>query len=269
MTLTDPRVEQPSLRRIFLVPSAATARAGESAALDVLAQVLGTGSNSYLYRALVVDQKLAVGAGAWYWNTIARRHAVRRLGVAAAGRDLRADRGRARQGAGRFHRRRRQGGGSRTRQDAADLGSDLRAGQPDDAGALVRRRADHRAHHRRRARLAATYPRRHRQGRAGRREAVARQEAFGHRLSHQGTRCRRSARDHSRNAVGPRRRRSPALVGRDGLRHQYPARRLAGRHRGLAGAGKDRADAGDGIRLLVRRLDAGPRRQAGRRQLSP
>jgi zinc protease len=31
--------------------------------------VLGTGSNSYLYRALVIDQKLAVGAGAWYWNT--------------------------------------------------------------------------------------------------------------------------------------------------------------------------------------------------------
>lgn len=69
VTLADPRVEQPSLRRIYLVPSSATARAGESAALDVLAQVLGTGSNSYLYRALVVDQKLAVGAGAWYWNT--------------------------------------------------------------------------------------------------------------------------------------------------------------------------------------------------------
>jgi zinc protease len=69
VTLADPRVEQPSLRRIYLVPSSATARAGEAAALDVLAQVLGTGSNSYLYRALVVDQKLAVGAGAWYWNT--------------------------------------------------------------------------------------------------------------------------------------------------------------------------------------------------------
>lgn len=69
VTVTDPRVEQPSLRRIYLVPSSATARDGESAALDVLAQVLGTGSNSFLYRALVIDQKLAVGAGAWYWNT--------------------------------------------------------------------------------------------------------------------------------------------------------------------------------------------------------
>jgi zinc protease len=69
VTFTDPRVEQPSLRRVFLVPSSATAGGGESAALDVLAQVLGTGSNSFLYRALVVDQKIAVGAGAWYWNT--------------------------------------------------------------------------------------------------------------------------------------------------------------------------------------------------------
>src|SRR6185369_5091796 len=43
--------------------------AGESAALDVLAQLMGGGSNSYLYRALVVDHQLAVSAGAGYQGT--------------------------------------------------------------------------------------------------------------------------------------------------------------------------------------------------------
>ena len=66
VTLSDPRVEQPGLRRYYLVPSAATAAAGESAALDVLAQLMGGGSNSYLYRRLVIDRPLAVNASAAY-----------------------------------------------------------------------------------------------------------------------------------------------------------------------------------------------------------
>jgi zinc protease len=69
VTLSDPRVEQTTLRRYYLVPSAATAAAGESPALDVLAQLMGGGSNSYLYRALVIDRPLAVSAGAGYQGT--------------------------------------------------------------------------------------------------------------------------------------------------------------------------------------------------------
>jgi zinc protease len=69
VTLADPRVEQPGLRRYYLVPSATSAAPGESAALDVLAQLMGSGSNSYLYRALVVDRPLAVSAGAAYVST--------------------------------------------------------------------------------------------------------------------------------------------------------------------------------------------------------
>jgi len=69
VTLSDPQVEQPSLKRYYLVPSATTAAAGESPALDVLAQLMGGGSNSYLYRALVVDRPLAVNAGAGYQGT--------------------------------------------------------------------------------------------------------------------------------------------------------------------------------------------------------
>jgi zinc protease len=69
VTFSDPRVEEPGLRRYYLVPSATTAAAGESPALDVLAQLMGGGSNSYLYRALVIDQPLAVTAGAGYQGT--------------------------------------------------------------------------------------------------------------------------------------------------------------------------------------------------------
>jgi len=69
VTLADPHVEQPQVKRYYLVPSAATAAAGESPALDVLAQLMGSGSNSYLYRALVVDKPLAVAANASYQGT--------------------------------------------------------------------------------------------------------------------------------------------------------------------------------------------------------
>jgi len=66
VTLADPRAEQPSLRRYYLVPSAATAAAGEGPALEVLAQLMGGGNNSYLYRRLVVDRPLAVSTSAAY-----------------------------------------------------------------------------------------------------------------------------------------------------------------------------------------------------------
>ncbi|WP_233287399.1 M16 family metallopeptidase [Bradyrhizobium oropedii] len=69
VTLSDPRVEQPSLRRSYLVPSATTGAAGESQALDVLAQLMGGGANSYLYRALVIDKGLAISTGAGYQGT--------------------------------------------------------------------------------------------------------------------------------------------------------------------------------------------------------
>jgi zinc protease len=54
------------MMRSYLVPSFATGKRGESAALEVLAHILGAGSNSRLYRDLVVDKRLAVSAGAYY-----------------------------------------------------------------------------------------------------------------------------------------------------------------------------------------------------------
>ncbi len=69
LTLADPRVEEPSLQREYLVPSYRTAQRGESEALEVLAHILGSGSNSRLYQNLVVDKKLAVSAGSWYQSS--------------------------------------------------------------------------------------------------------------------------------------------------------------------------------------------------------
>jgi zinc protease len=66
LTLADARVEQPMMQRSYLTPSFATAKPGQSEALEVLAHILGGGSNSRLYRALVVDKHIAVSAGAGY-----------------------------------------------------------------------------------------------------------------------------------------------------------------------------------------------------------
>ena len=66
LILADPRVEQPLLQRAYLVPSFATAKPGQSEAIEVLTHILGSGSNSRLYRVLVVDKRIAVMAGAGY-----------------------------------------------------------------------------------------------------------------------------------------------------------------------------------------------------------
>jgi zinc protease len=69
VTFADLRVTQPSLQRSYLVPSFTTAKDNEGEALDLLAYVLGGGSNSRLFRALVVEKRLATNAGSWYSGT--------------------------------------------------------------------------------------------------------------------------------------------------------------------------------------------------------
>ena len=66
VTLADPRVTQPSFRRMYLTPSEHTDTPGEAEALDVLADILGGGSTSRLYRQLVVEQGIANGISAGY-----------------------------------------------------------------------------------------------------------------------------------------------------------------------------------------------------------
>jgi len=64
--MSDARVRTPSFQRLYLVPSYNTDENGEAEALEVLAELLGSGSTSRLYKALVIDQKIATSAGSWY-----------------------------------------------------------------------------------------------------------------------------------------------------------------------------------------------------------
>ena len=64
--MEDPRVRQPSLRRTYLAPSRASANSQHAVPLQVFAEILGGGTTSRLYRDLVVEQKLASSAGAFY-----------------------------------------------------------------------------------------------------------------------------------------------------------------------------------------------------------
>jgi zinc protease len=66
VSLSDEKVEQPAHERVFLVPSYKTAAPGEAEALETLAHMLGGGATSALYETLVVEEKCAVGAGAYY-----------------------------------------------------------------------------------------------------------------------------------------------------------------------------------------------------------
>lgn len=66
VSVNDEKVTQPSLSRSYLAPSYHTAEGDDGAAIEVLAQILGGGSTSRLYRALVVDQAIAASAGSWY-----------------------------------------------------------------------------------------------------------------------------------------------------------------------------------------------------------
>ncbi len=66
--LRDPRVRQPSWRRSYLAPSLNAGATEHAYPLELLAEVLGGGTTSRLYRSLVVEQKIAVSAGAWYDN---------------------------------------------------------------------------------------------------------------------------------------------------------------------------------------------------------
>lgn len=86
VTVADAKVEQSFLQRNWLVPSTRTQQGREAYALELLGEILGGGQTSLLYRELVLEQEIAVGAGAWYYGTMlddARFgvHAVPRPGV--------------------------------------------------------------------------------------------------------------------------------------------------------------------------------------------
>ncbi len=66
VTLVDARAASPVIQRSYLAPSYGTSTDHEAIALDLLADILGNGTQSRLYKRLVVEQKLAAYVGAWY-----------------------------------------------------------------------------------------------------------------------------------------------------------------------------------------------------------
>jgi len=64
--MRDKRVSSPYVMREYLAPSYRTAKGNEALALDVLTEILGSGTTSRMYKKLVVKDKVAVSTGSWY-----------------------------------------------------------------------------------------------------------------------------------------------------------------------------------------------------------
>ncbi|HRJ69519.1 MAG TPA: pitrilysin family protein [Beijerinckiaceae bacterium] len=68
VTLADEKVEQPTVYRLYLAPSHATAEGSDAYALEVLSQILAGSSAGIAYRQLVVEKQKAVTVSSWYRN---------------------------------------------------------------------------------------------------------------------------------------------------------------------------------------------------------
>jgi zinc protease len=64
--LKSPRVGQPSWTRTYIAPSYNRGATEHAYPLQVLAEILGGGASSRIYRALVDSKAIAIGAGAFY-----------------------------------------------------------------------------------------------------------------------------------------------------------------------------------------------------------
>ncbi len=66
VVMRDARVDQPAWSRRYLAPSYVAGDTSHAYALELLAEIFGGGTTGRIYRSVVVDQSLAVSAGAWY-----------------------------------------------------------------------------------------------------------------------------------------------------------------------------------------------------------
>ncbi|MFB9171872.1 M16 family metallopeptidase [Roseibium salinum] len=69
IAVSDPRVKQETLFQTWIVPSQSTGEGSTPEALDVLSYILGEGPTSRLHKSLVLDEKAAISAGAYYRGT--------------------------------------------------------------------------------------------------------------------------------------------------------------------------------------------------------
>ncbi|NIY75487.1 insulinase family protein [Thalassospira sp. HF15] len=66
VTMRDPQVGQASWSRYYLAPSYNTDDNNDAAPLDVLSEIIGSGTTSRFFKSLVVDQKIASSVGTFY-----------------------------------------------------------------------------------------------------------------------------------------------------------------------------------------------------------
>ena len=118
VTVRDEKVQQPNWQRHYLAPSCRTAAPGESEALDVLGHLIGGGQTSLLYRELVIEQKLAVSAWAYYHGSALDQSRFIANATPAPGRRAGNARQGVRPGAGQVSRRWDRQGRARAGQDA-------------------------------------------------------------------------------------------------------------------------------------------------------
>ena len=64
--MNDARASSPVFQRSYLASSYSTSEGRDAEALDLLGDILGSGTQSRLYKSLVVDQKVASNVGAWF-----------------------------------------------------------------------------------------------------------------------------------------------------------------------------------------------------------
>jgi zinc protease len=84
----DPRAGKPTLERMYLAPSYATAEPGEAEALDLLMKVVAAGSTSRIYKKLVVESKVASSAGGYYTGSGLDWGRISLYAIAADGKQL-------------------------------------------------------------------------------------------------------------------------------------------------------------------------------------
>ena len=201
LVLSDERVRQPTLQRMYLVPSYTTGKPGEAEALEVLAQALGAHATGRLNKRLVLDRKLAVAASAWYSGNALDDHTFGVYAVPAEGVSLEELETALDETLDALSRDASDRCRDRACQDEARRRSRLSARQPQLACPLFRLGAHHRVERAANARLAGRHRARHRGG-YRRLLALARQEAFGHRISERRSALKPRLRRRARSARG-------------------------------------------------------------------
>ncbi len=64
--MRDKRASSPYIMREYLAPSYTIAKGNEALALDLLTEILGSGTTSRMYKKLVIEEKVAVSSGSWF-----------------------------------------------------------------------------------------------------------------------------------------------------------------------------------------------------------